>query len=347
MMKRSLAALSLIQAAGCVIIINPGGNQPVPIPPMVCSLEAAAAEAPIVHIYFAMRIERSTVNLAGKYSKLMQDTSLALAAIGANVTTGVLVRQDERPVSQPLLAAWGCVLDDPTALPPADVIKYYATQTELEDVDLGCAVDPLISMGERLTDTITQYPPELPGRSGNSVFGSAPELVLVVHVDSLGRKTGFDEEGCSHAARALASDENGSAPWLAYAGTIPHDRIVHWFIATDELVPRESFVAACKSVDGFPSSVLDTLEESKKAFYGPMAQAVSEHGSSVGVLPMCKMLVEPEERQFIKNQVSSIAGILGLHFDEMRVDQVLEGGFPALAPPPGTTDDGGLTIPGR
>jgi hypothetical protein len=347
--RRSLRSLCAsltvpIALASCVIIIEPGGNTPTPIPPLSCSLEALAAEAPIVHIYFAMRIERSTVNLADRYSQLMQDTSLALAAIGANVTTGVLVREDERPVPQPLLAAWGCVLDDPTRLVPADVIRWYATNVELDDDELGCAIDPLVEIGARLSDVVTQYPPELAGTSGQRVFSSAPELVLVVHVDSLGRKTGFDEPACADATRAITAGGNGDAPWLAYAGSVAQDRIVHWFINTDELVSRESFVASCKSVDGFPSSVLDTLEESKKALYGPLAQAVAESGGAAASLPMCKMLVEPEERMFVKSQVKGIANMLGLPFDEKRVSEVLEGGFPALMPPP--EGAGELAIPG-
>ena len=64
-MRRALAASVPLLAASCVIIIEPGSNNtPVPIPPLSCSIEAITAEAPIVHIYFAMRIERSTINLA-------------------------------------------------------------------------------------------------------------------------------------------------------------------------------------------------------------------------------------------------------------------------------------------
>jgi hypothetical protein len=329
-MRSVLAASVPLLAASCVIIIEPGGNTPVPIPPMACTLEAVVQEAPVVHIFFAMRIERSTVNLKDRYAKLMQDTSLALAAIGANVTTGVLVRQDERPVSQPLLAAWGCVLDDPTVLQPSEVIRWYATNSQLEDEDLGCAIDPLVDLGARLSDSVTSYPFELPGNSGQRVFGTAPDLVLVVHVDSLGRKTGFDELPCLDAAEKITARDGDNAPWLEYAGIVPHDHIVHWFITTEEEVSRDQFVAGCKAIDGFPSSVLDTLEESKKAFYGPLASAVSESGSNVGALSMCRMLVEPEERLFIKDNVAAIASILGLHFDEKRVQDVLEGGFPAL-----------------
>lgn len=330
---RALAALGLlVGTASCVIIVEPGGNTPVPIPtPLTCN---PASEAPRVHLFFATRIERSTVNLADRYSEMMQDVALGLAAIGADVTTGVLVRQDERWVSRPILAAWGCTLDSPEQLRPSDVIRHYAIEAPPEDGNLGCAVDPLVRLGASLTDAVTQYPPGLNGTNGRRVFGLAPDLVLVVHIDSVGRKTGYDEPGCQDAADAFAADEDGIAPWLAYQSSMPHDRIVHWFFTTQELVTRETFVAACKSVEGFPSSVLDTLEESRKALYGPLGQTVSGRGASVGVLPLCNMLVQIEERKFLNGQLAHIANLLGLSFDEERLKTIFEGGLEELLNPP-------------
>jgi hypothetical protein len=336
MMKRLAPALGLfVGAASCVFIIEPGGNNPTPTPvPLTCNPQTLIEDVPIIHVYFATRIERGTFNLADKYGKVMTDVALGLAALDANVTTGVIVRQDERPVSPTILAAYGCTLDNPFELLPADVIRYYALNSDPDDVNLGCAIDPLISLGEHLTDAVTQYPPGLSGTNGVSVFGSAPDLVLIVHLDSLGRETGFDEPGCAAAKRALEGGDDGNATWLNYAGSVPHDRIVHWFFTTEELVSREAFVNGCKQVDGFPSSLLDNLEESRKAFYVPMADLVADRGASVAALPMCRMLVEPEEQTFLKDQISHVAGILGLQFDEERLTNVLNGGLPALHPPP-------------
>lgn len=339
-MRRLLAGLALSFAvASCVIIVKPGGDQPVPVPiPLTCN---PASEAPKAHVYFATRIERSTVNLADRYSTVMQDVALGLAAAGVEVTTGVLVRQDEREIQQPMLAAWGCNLDSPERLLPADVIRWYATQTEPEDAELRCAVDPLVSLGANLPDTVTQYPPGVPGTNGLSVFGAAPDLVLVVHLDHLGRRIGFEEPACDDARRALQSD------WLAYAGPdVPRDRVLHWFLSTEEQLSRDAFVAGCKMVDGFPSSVLDSLEESRTAFYGPMDELVRSSGGSTAGLSMCRLLVETEEKKFLKQEIEHVAGMLGLTVDEERLKSVLAGGLPELAgeevPP-----EGDLAIPGR
>src|SRR5687768_13219681 len=210
MMKRLAPALGLFMgAASCVFIIEPGGNNPTPTPvPLTCNPETLTKDVPIIHVYFATRIERGTYNLADKLGTVMTEVALGLAALDANVTTGVIVRQDERAVSPTILAAYGCTLDNPFNLLPQDVIRHYALHSDPDDVDLGCAIDPLVTLGEHLTDAVTQYPPELGGTNGVSVFGSAPDLVLIVHFDSLGRKTGFDEPGCDDAKRALSGDEN-------------------------------------------------------------------------------------------------------------------------------------------
>jgi hypothetical protein len=345
MMKTGVALGCLIGATGCVFILEPKTEpQPTPVP-LTCNPEAVIKDVPVVHVLFATRIERGTFNLAEKYSKVMTETALGLAALDVNVTRGVIVRQDERHVSPIMLAAYGCALDDPFNLLPAEVIRHYALNSDPDDVDLGCAIDPLVSLGARLTDTVTQYPPELPGTNGVTVFGSAPDLLLIVHIDALGRKTGFDEAPCADAASAIQDDDDGNATWLDYAGTVPQNRIVHWFFATEELVSHEDFVGACTSIDGFPSSVLDNLEESKKAFYGPLGEAVADRGASVAALPMCNMLVEPDERAFLKDQIKRIADILGLPFDEQRLKDVLAGGLGALNPPPEGTGELG-PIPG-
>lgn len=340
MMKRLLAGLGLsILVGSCVIIVKPGGDQPTPVPvPLTCN---PASEAPKAHVFFATRIERSTVNLADRYGAVMQDVVLGLAAAGVEVTTGVLVRQDERQIQQPMLAAWGCSLDSPEELIPADVIRYYATQAEPEEAPLGCAVDPLLSLGAGLPDAVTQYPPGLPGTRGLSVFSRAPDLVLVVHLDHLARRTGFDDPACDDARRTLQGD------WLAYAGELPRDRVVHWFFSTEEQLSREAFVAGCRMVDGFPSSVLDSLEESKLPFYGPLEQAVLDAGASTAGLSMCRVLVETEEKKFLMNEIGRVAGMLGLSVDEERVKEVLAGGLPELV---GTEDqpaEDQLDIPGR
>src|SRR5688572_24770931 len=109
MMRRLLASIGFASvAASCVFIIEPGGNTPTPTPvPLTCNPETLIKDVPIIHVYFATRIERGTYNLADKFGKVMTDVALGLAALDANVNTGVIVRQDERAVSPIVLAAYG------------------------------------------------------------------------------------------------------------------------------------------------------------------------------------------------------------------------------------------------
>src|SRR5688572_9083699 len=127
MMRRLLASIGFAPvAASCVFIIEPGGNMPTPTPvPLTCNPEPLLMDVPIIHVYFATRIERGTINLADKFGQVMTEVVLGLAALDANVNTGVIVRQDERAVSPVILAGYGCTLDNPFELLPADVIKYY------------------------------------------------------------------------------------------------------------------------------------------------------------------------------------------------------------------------------
>jgi hypothetical protein len=331
LVMRALALSALIAAPGCVFIVKP--NEPTPVPtPLVCN---PLSEAPKVHVYFVARIERSTVNVADRYGAVMQDVALGLTAVGAEVTTGVLIRADERQIDTPLLAAWGCNLDSPESLIPSDVIRFHAIQRAPAGPAVGCAIDPLITLGAGLTDVVTQYPPGVPGSSGRSVFSGAPDLVLVVHLDHLRRKSGFDDPSCDGARAALLEGDEQSE-WLDYGGGLPRDRVVHWIFATEEGVSREAFVGECKSIDGFPSTALDTLEESPAAFYGPMGEALAGAGESVGRLSMCRLLVDTEEKRFLRRGVEEIAGILGLKVDQARFDQILSGGIPELVDMAGT-----------
>lgn len=333
-----LAALCLLAAdlTGCTIIIRPevGGGPPVATP-LVC---VPGSEMPSAHVYFSARIERSTVNLADRYQSLMTDTVLALAGAGIQTTHAVLIRADERPVDNRVLGAWGCNLDSPEDLKPADVIRHYATEGILRESPLGCVLDPLRQTGANLADEVTRYPPQLPGTSGRRIFGYAPDLVLVVHLDGLERRSGFGDPGCTEARLALGGvAADGGVAWLAYQGPNPPPNLTaHWMLATPESVDRATFVRACRQVDGFPADVLDLLEPSPRAVYGPLGQTLASTGARVASLPFCDFLAGPSE--FLVQEAVAMARMLGLDVDPARVRQVLAGGLPGLAPPGGGAD---------
>src|SRR5688572_10441474 len=144
MIRRALAPLFAISAltGSCVIIVNPSG--PGPGGGIGGALTCATNDAPTAHVYFAMRLDRSTVNLKEDYAAIMLNTAMSLPAAGLLPTHAVLIREDERPVeNNGLLAAWGCELDDPEQLPPEMVIDHYVRKS-LPDAPIGCATDPLV-----------------------------------------------------------------------------------------------------------------------------------------------------------------------------------------------------------
>lgn len=330
---RAVGAAALA-CAGCTIIVQ-GNPMPVPVPiptPLVC---ADAATTPTAHVLFNVRVDRTTVNLAPHYARWMERTALALAAAEIVTTQAVLIEVEERPVPRRVLAAWGCNLDDPRALPPEDVLRHYATAADgggdTTGGVLGCATDPLVRAGDALTEIVTQYPPELPGRSGVHVFGPAPTITLVVHVDARERRTGFDEPACDGARALLERDSSGRAKWLDYAGEgVPGDHVVHWFIATDELVSRDTFVSRCKEYGGLPTSVLDIIDASPKALYGPLTQELESAGTGrVASVPFCAMLEETESATFLTKEIHTIADLAGTEVDDDTLRSLLGGELPS------------------
>lgn len=334
------AALVPVALAGCVIIVEPDdGVVPVPVPvPLVCD---PTSEAPVAHVYFSMRIERSTVNLEPYLTRFMQRVVLGLAGAGIQAGQVVLVRADERPGGNPLLAAWGCRLDNPEVLRPEDVLRFYAVQESLDDdAEPGCATDPVAYLGGALGEVVTQYPRALDGTSGLSVFGSAPDLVLVVHIDPLERRAGFDAPACASAQRLVERDADGRAAWLAYAGDDPAaDRVVHWTITTPERVSRATFIDDCRAQEGFPSEVLDLIEPSAEALYGPLLATAEQRGFGVRSLGFCEMLAD--DRDFLIDGSLELGRRVGLSVDEQQVIDVLDNGLPV----PGSDDEDGVVLP--
>lgn len=309
---------------GCTIIINPSvGDVPTPIPvPLTC---APGNSAPTAHIIFSTRIEKTTVNLAGHYSRFITNTGLMLAGAGLQPTNAVLLRADERPRQNEVLAAWGCTLDSPEELSPKDVITYYAINEPLEEAPLGCVTDTLTSAGEALPDLVTRYPPQLSGTNNARVFSTAPDLVLVVHLDGLPRRTGLADTQCASAEVMAQTLGDDTAAWLSYVDRrVPLSRVVHWFVATEEGMDRSTFVERCRRFEAFPTDVLDVLEPSAQALYTPLAERIQQGGGVATFFPMCEML--GADARFFKEQAALIGGLVGLDVDPDKVIEVIENG---------------------
>lgn len=320
--------LGLAAAVGsCVIIVQPPKPVPVPVPvALTCTNEQGA---PTAHLIFEMRLERSTANLKANYVNIMMKTVGALTAAGILPTIAVLVRADERPVEKHgLLAAWGCQLDDPQKLTPEMVIEHYVVE-DLPPSPIGCVEDPLIDIGKSMTDLTTDYPSSLPGRSGLSVFGSAPDLVLVVHFDQSARRTAYTDAACAGAHAMGETDDDENPTWLHYADRpVESGKVVHWFFTTDEAVDREHFVHGCKSYEGFPTSTLDVLEPSPNVVYGPLSDDLGDGGQTAVLFPLCAALTDKELNPFFFAEIPRIAAIAGTAPDLDALGAILGGMTP-------------------
>ncbi len=321
------SGLALLGMQGCILIVQ----EPDPPPlfnyvlPFSCvplgvdeqgDTQVLTEGVPTAQIVFAARIERSAVSLAEPWEALMRDVVFGMSTLGVLVTQAVLLPLDERQ-RPPVLAAWGCGLDDPQVLTPSSVIQHYATTSAPAAPPTGCAVDPLIDAGRDLRSVVTNYPSGLRGTSGRAVFGDTPDLFIVIYLDPLARRIGCDEPGCRNAGQ-LAAVESGAASWLAFPRPISSDRVQHWFIATPEGVDDRTMVEACRERSGLGRDLLDLLEASPRALYGPLGTQIADSGGRVASLDMCDALVADRRRRFLGEQLVSVAERLGLQF---RVDR--------------------------
>lgn len=328
--RRLLLALPWLTA--CTIILDGGGDgdTPTPLPiPFQCD---TSASAPKIHVMFAVRLERSTLNLAAQYNELMEQTVAGLAGAGFQVDQVSMLRLDERPSNPTLLAAWGCRLDDPRRLLASDVLRHYALEADRDAARTQCVSAPLVEMGSELANVVTQYPPQLPnGVSGRSAFGEAPDRVLIVHLDPLDRTIPIDGCAASPLMRGEEAFEDGGVSWLNYAGTNPRpEAITHWFLISDEGVDRPTFTADCSALEGFPVNVLDSMEASELPYYGALQESVEATGSQAASLSICRAMVSQERRDFLEQQITALAENAGLSVDQDRLGELLDGGLGAL-----------------
>lgn len=323
---RVAAHLLLLLLSGCTIIIEPPDPPPIapffvpftclPVAVDLVTGEPELEEEPAAsaQIIFTVRIDRTTANLASTYDAFMTEVVAGVAALGVQVSEAALVALDERPVPS-LLAGWGCGLDDPEMLTPEQVLRFYATTWAPPPEPIGCATDPLVDVGARLVEVMTNYPDGLAGTSGRTVFGEAPGLLLIVHLDALARRTAFNEAGCQRA-RALATAQDGTAAWLEFFGPkIAMNRVVHWFVATDEGVDDATLAARCRAVEGFDLGLFDGLEASPRALYDPLASEIQAAGGRASRLSMCRLTVEKDRQQFLLEELGKLAADLGVSID--------------------------------
>ncbi|MFO0725042.1 MAG: hypothetical protein U1E65_14780 [Myxococcota bacterium] len=326
-MRISILPLCLL-ASSCTVFLNQNTPPPPGGTPNPC---AEGDGAPKAHVIFDVRIDRTVVNLAADYESFAQSTLAGLLAAGIKPTHAVFLDLTERSGDVHPLAAWGCELGtEPVA---SAVLRHYAQAPPMPRDNGACATTPAVTAGQDLSALVTDYPADLNGHSGRRIFGPAPELVLVVHLDSLPRGAGFDEAPCANDAAILTGKTpDALSTWLHYAERSDLDipgvfqaHVFHWFLATDEGVSTEAFQAACRAHEDLPVGYLDILEPSPRALYGPLAKALNASGAHAESASLCAVLSPSGGKAFLTSALGHIASVMGTQFNPDLIAQILKG----------------------
>lgn len=331
-----LIALGLVALNSCTIIINGGGPTPPPpgggFNPCITTPESEAM--PAAHLIMNVRIDRTVVNFEAEYARWMRTAVLGLWAANIRTERAVMLRLDEGPGSATPLGAWGCEAGG-FDLDPQAVIHHYAVEEDAARSPSACALDPLLFAGRDLGALVTSYPPQLSAPSGVKAFGRAPDLVVVMHLDSLARASGLSDPACSSASAFSAQDESGVATWLNYPqpaksglSGVMFDRVFHWFVATDEAVDDATFLDRCRRVEGFPSTILDLIEPSPRSLYDPLAAQIDGSGGAAARQSFCSMFAEADRAEFFQRELGIIASRAGTSIDPERLAAALSGEVP-------------------
>jgi hypothetical protein len=334
-MKRAAFFFAALTAASCTIIVESS-----PPPPPVgggggfnpCLETEEVRAMPVAHVVIDVRIDRTVVNFESEYSRWMRTSVLGLWAAGIRTTRAVMIRLDEQADPPKPLAAWGCDVGG-FELEPESVIHHYAVSSEPVRAATSCALDPLIKAGRDLGALVTEYPPELTNEgSGRRIFGQAPDMVLVLHLDSLARKSGLEDAACSDARTLTEGDQDRLATWLRYPEQsarglpgVPLSQVFHMFIATDEGVDQATFIDRCRRVEGLPTNVLDVIEPSARALYEPLVQQIVGAGGAARSTSLCKMFGTHEQVEILRDQITTIASEMGTTVNAELLEAALAG----------------------
>ncbi|MBI2373270.1 MAG: hypothetical protein HYV07_04660 [Deltaproteobacteria bacterium] len=330
--RSSVALLGL--ACSCTIVIDRPSSTPLSNP---CD---PAIPAPTAHIVGLVRVERSTADLRLKYGRWLETVGRGLMAAGIRPSSAALLRLDERgDVAEPPLGVFGCEAGAGPAV--ADVIGYYAANAFGPDVAAShCALSQLVRAGRNMPEVVASWPSDL-WTSGELVraFGAAPDLVVVIALDTDARRFSLDDAECTEALELSKKTTDGDAGWIEYAprectedescaasrGRVAMDRVFHYFIATDEGIDRETFLDRCRKIEGFPLTYLDELEPSERSLYSPLAERISDAGGQAEVIPMCSILSKDRERAILRDMILGIVEAMDHELSTNMIERVLNG----------------------
>lgn len=91
-------------------------------------------------------------------------------------------------------------------------------------------------------------------------------------------------------------DQDGVAAWLSFLGDsgLPISKTVHIFVSTDEGAEADGFYQRCANLRGMPPGLIDILEPSPVAYFGPLADSINANGGRAQRISMCSALANPQ-----------------------------------------------------
>ena len=296
-------------------------------------------------VLYVANLQRSSANLADAYSRIilgvagfMQTKGVILENMGlistyadqfgSRLLLGRKVGAQESSVS--LLAALGAAQDagvtDYMGLLPfiggalANIsdedfpraLKLLASSGRFDGTNETSEAKGLIEFGQNINSLA--LPPELGGIDRMALFDYPRDLFLVVYLQPLPRRCAMGTSACLVQGRDptelfRATDSDGSASWLAFAGPgITPDRIVHVAIATSEGEDINTFRKRCGDLPGFPPNLFDVISPSPVPYFGPLTDALNSAHRGTGQMgDFCALVGSDDAIRALGAKVASFA----------------------------------------
>ncbi|MBA2664028.1 MAG: hypothetical protein H0U74_17190 [Bradymonadaceae bacterium] len=146
------------------------------------------------------------------------------------------------------------------------------------------------------------YRPETANPQARPYFQEAADGFIVVYLTAGQRPCAATDAACqldgkAPAAYFTAKNSEQNAAWLELAGDsgVQTKRIFHLAIVTPEGVSYDAFSRACTGYPDFPATMLDVMEPSPKAYYGPFVQALQSGGGKGTMIDLCQAMSSRSE----------------------------------------------------
>ena len=248
-----------------------------------------AAEAARSELLIVANLERSSVNMADRYGRVIRrprrlpgSVGLKVMSMGLIATYGdhdgprlLLGRRDGAP-PQPFAAGAGrqrTGQQHPGLRRPAAADRHHPPQHQRRrSADRAQAARVVGQLRRRRRDLGGEEPdrvrtglgsealsPALGGVERNALFDKPRDLFIVIYLQSLPRRCALDSPACLVDGRKptdifLETDASGAAAWLNFAGPgIKPAQLLHVSIATSESESLDAFRKRCGEVPVFPA----------------------------------------------------------------------------------------------